>query len=211
MRNSGYSELKPVVAIRVLRDRIPHNPAPPRPVSEYRDRDADGNVLHGYPLIAVIELQNWIESAISRRNWSGGSIFFAHGAELSLADDLPPQLPSEVFVKAVKEMKRINDTLEQRLDYNSRMDKIRCKKDLELIAEAKRQQDEAYRLVNNAACYSAATTRLRPASLAAKRALSAAAVRAAVSEAWSGATATPRLALMLKGTGTPPDSGTIAG
>jgi len=125
--NSGYSELKPVVSIWVLRDRIPHNPAPPRPISEYRVRDADGRMLHDYPVIAVIELHNWTESAICKEEPERWLYFFAHGAELSLADDLPPQLQSEVSMKAVKEMKRINDTLEQRLAYNSRMDKIRWK------------------------------------------------------------------------------------
>jgi len=141
-KGEPYSELKPVVSIWVLRDRIPNNPAPPSPVSEYRVRDADGNVLHEYPVIAVIELQNWIESANFKEELERWLYFFAHGEELSLADDLPPQLQSEVFVKAVKEMKRINDTLEQRLDYNSRMDKIRWKKDLEIIAEAQRKQDQ---------------------------------------------------------------------
>jgi hypothetical protein len=134
-----------VVSIWVLRDRIPHNPAPLCAVRDYRVRDSGGNILHDYPVIAVIELQNWIESAFFKEELERWLCFFAHGEELSLADELPPSLRSEVFMKAVNEMKRINDSMEQRMAYNSRMDKIRWKKDLEIIAEAKRKEDEAQR------------------------------------------------------------------
>ncbi len=48
-------------------------------------------------------------------------------------------------MKAVSEMKRINDSLARRLAYNSRMDKLSWSRSLEVEAEARRQQDEVQR------------------------------------------------------------------
>ena len=149
-KGDSYAQLKPVISIWLLRDRLPHNNGPKNPVSVYRLRDDDGKILHDYPVIVVIELQNWTKNATFKEELELWFYFFVHGKELSLADELPPFLQKEVFVKAVDEIKRFNDSLARRLAYNSRMDKLSWRRSLEEEAEARRQQDEAQRAQDEA-------------------------------------------------------------
>ena len=144
-KGDSYAQLKPVISIWLLRGRLPHNNGPQNPVSVYRLRDEDGKILHDYPVIVVIELQNWTNNANFKEELELWLYFFVHGKELSLADELPPFLQKEVFVKAVDEIKRFNDSLARRLAYNSRMDKLSWRRSIEEEAETKRQQDEARR------------------------------------------------------------------
>ena len=45
--------------------------------------------------------------------------FFVHGKEFSVAATLPPPIRSEVFMKALQETKRFNDSWAKRMAYES--------------------------------------------------------------------------------------------
>lgn len=115
-KGEEYENLKPVVAIWLLRDRLPRGGAPGGgPLTDYRMRDPEGQTLGPYPTIAVIELKKWRESRIIQSEMERWLYFFSHGKELSLSDELPEQIRSEVFMKAVGETKRFNDSWTKRM------------------------------------------------------------------------------------------------
>ncbi|MFA6506333.1 MAG: Rpn family recombination-promoting nuclease/putative transposase [Treponemataceae bacterium] len=145
-KGQSYSELKPVVAIWLLRDRLPCHPSDSSgAVTDYRFRDRYGTTLGDYPAIVVIELKKWNKNVILKKRIEQWLFFFAHGKELSLTSEIPPQIRSEVFMKAVTETKRFNDSWAKRMAYESYMDKVRWNNALKEEAEAQYKQNEAQR------------------------------------------------------------------
>ncbi|MFA6506269.1 MAG: Rpn family recombination-promoting nuclease/putative transposase [Treponemataceae bacterium] len=145
-KGESYKELKPVVSIWLLRDRLPHKPRQKANViTEYRYHDPQGYALGLYPAVVVIELKNRIETVTFKAEIERWLFFFAHGKDLSVAAEVPPEIGSEVFMKAVNETKRFNDSWAKRMTYDSYMDKVRWNNALKEEAETQRKQDEAQR------------------------------------------------------------------
>lgn len=145
-KGDSYNELKPVVSIWLLRDRLPHRPREKRRVvTDYRYRDERGHALGPYPTLVVIELKNREENVSFEMDIERWLFFFAHGKELSLSAELPPEIQSEVFMKAVSEAKRFNDSWAKRMAYESHMDRIRWNNALKELAEEQRRRDEEQR------------------------------------------------------------------
>ena len=139
IKGRDYDQIKPAVSIWILRDRLPRRTPGFRSVSVYRYREADGETLDDYPTIVVIELKNWKEKDILVGEIERWLFFFKHGRELSLYEELPPELRSEVFMKAVKETKSFNDELFKRMAYDSYMDKVLWNRTME---RRRREEDE---------------------------------------------------------------------
>jgi len=123
-KGKDYSDLKPVVAIWLLRDRLPRGEDGPA-LTDYRIRSPDGRALGAYPIIVVIELKKWSQTSIIQDEIERWLYFFSHGKELSLSTELPRQIRSEVFMKAVNEAKRFNDSWTKRMAYMQWEDAVR--------------------------------------------------------------------------------------